>query len=234
MIVHEYGHSLQDQAVPNFAAASRGRLDGRGLRRLHGRGDVGPDRPAAARVRHLHLRLGRDLLLDDSTCGRRADNADRPQERPRRKCEGDRSTASARSGRATLFELRAALGDDTNGQSIMDRVVLESNFMLADGRELRGRRRALLAADQLLYARRPRAPRSTRRDRAALQRQLLSASALLLARLRGRRAARPKKTGPPGLREGRPGGPIGSDSELANGCPPRRCRGCPRRAVSRP
>ena len=50
-----------------------------------------------------------------------------------------------------LLELRAALGDDTQGQSVMDRVVLESHFMLAKRSSFHDGARALIAADRLLY-----------------------------------------------------------------------------------
>ena len=43
VIVHEYGHSLQDQAVPGFGRSLAGGRDRRGLRRLPGGGDVGAD-----------------------------------------------------------------------------------------------------------------------------------------------------------------------------------------------
>ena len=53
---------------------------------------------------------------------------------------------------SALYELRVLLGNDANGQSVMDRVVLESHFMLAPRISFRDAARALLAADQLLYA----------------------------------------------------------------------------------
>ena len=53
---------------------------------------------------------------------------------------------------SALFELRVALGNDTNGQSVMDRVALESNFLLTKKSGYKDGGRALLAADQLLYA----------------------------------------------------------------------------------
>jgi hypothetical protein len=53
---------------------------------------------------------------------------------------------------STLFELRQALGVDTNGQSIMDRVVLEANFTNSKGTSFKSFAKGMLAADQLLYA----------------------------------------------------------------------------------
>ena len=53
---------------------------------------------------------------------------------------------------SALYELRVALGNDTNGQSVMDRVVLESHFMYTPRLTFRDAAQALLAADQALYA----------------------------------------------------------------------------------
>jgi hypothetical protein len=68
----------------------------------------------------------------------------------KRKCGGDpHCIGEAWSG--MLWKLRAALGLDLNGQSIVDRDILESHFMLTRKSNFRDGARALLAADQSLY-----------------------------------------------------------------------------------
>ena len=51
-----------------------------------------------------------------------------------------------------LLDLREALGNDLAGHSVMDRVVLEANFMGSSKSNYKSTGKALLAADQLLYA----------------------------------------------------------------------------------
>ena len=51
-----------------------------------------------------------------------------------------------------LYELRGVLGNDPQGRSVMDRVVLESHFMLGKRSGFGDGARALIAADELLYA----------------------------------------------------------------------------------
>ena len=65
VIVHEYGHSLQDQAAPSFAAdAARAATMGEGFGDYMAAAMSALDHRRQP-VRHLHLRLGRDLLLAD-------------------------------------------------------------------------------------------------------------------------------------------------------------------------
>ena len=73
------------------------------------------------------------------TCGRRADRTLRRQEGARRSATR-RSTASARSGRRLCSGCATALGNDAGGQSIMDRVVLEANFLLHQKSNFKRRR----------------------------------------------------------------------------------------------
>ena len=150
VIVHEYGHSLQDQAVQGFGARRRGGVDGRGVRRLPGGGDVGADHRRRPAVRPLHLRLGRRLLFRERvrSPGRQGARPG-PGEAP---LLGARSTAWARSGRAPCTSSAALLGADPQVRSVIDRVVLESHFMLGRRAKFSDGARALIAADELLYA----------------------------------------------------------------------------------
>ncbi len=149
VIVHEYGHSLQDQAVRGF---------GRGLE-AGSMGEGFGDYLAAAMSA---LTTGGDPRFDpcifdwdgvsysQDGCGRRADRAFDLRQAKRRcsrmvHCLGEVWSSA-------LYELRGKLGLDQQGRSVTDRVVLESHFMLGRRAKFRDGARALIAADALLYA----------------------------------------------------------------------------------
>jgi hypothetical protein len=149
VIIHEYGHSLQDQAVHGF-----GRSIGAGSM-----GEGFGDYLAAAMSA---LRTGGNAEFDAcifdwdavsytrSGCGRRADKAIHLK-RAKRRC-GLEIHCVGEVWSSALFELRGLLGNDPQGRSVMDRVVLESHFMLGKRSGFKEGARALLAADELLYA----------------------------------------------------------------------------------
>ena len=149
VIVHEYGHSLQDQAAPGSLQKREGATMGEGF------GDY---------VAAMMSALGTggspfDTCIFDwdgisysptGTCGRLADrtyDVDKAEQKCRKEihCVGEVWSS-------TLFALRSLLGTDAQGRSVMDRVTLESNFMLTKKSNFADGARALLAADQLLYA----------------------------------------------------------------------------------
>ena len=148
MIVHEYGHSLQDQAVKGFG-------------RSVGAGSIGEgfgDYLAAAMSAQ---RTGADARFDAcifdwdgvsysrSGCGRRADRGF-GLPRAKRRC-GNEIHCLGELWSSALYELRGRLGDDAQGRSVGDRVVLESNLLLGKRSGFHDAARALLGADDLLY-----------------------------------------------------------------------------------
>ena len=149
VIVHEYGHSLQDQAVHGFGRSLAGGTIGEGF------GDYNAAMMSA-------LTTGGDLessvcIFDwdgisysKNGCGRRADKA-LNLTKAKQKCQLE-IHCMGEVWSSALYELRVALGTDANGQSVMDRVIFESHFMLAPRISFRDAAKALLAADQLLYA----------------------------------------------------------------------------------
>jgi hypothetical protein len=149
VIVHEYGHSLQDQAVPKFGrslgAASMGEGFGDYLAAAMSALVTGGEPRFDACVFDWDA-----ISYSVNGCGRRTDKAiDR--KRAERRCQLEiHCVGEAWSG--ALYELRVALGDDPQGRSVMDRVVLESHFMLGKRSGFGDGARALLAADGLLYA----------------------------------------------------------------------------------
>jgi fungalysin metallopeptidase (M36) len=148
VIIHEYGHSVQDQQVHFFGT----RLEGASM------GEGWGDYLAAVMSA---LVTGGNSSFDpcmfewdatsytDNDCARRTDKAVNLKT-AKRKCQGDpHCLGEVWSG--ALWRLRAALGLDLDGRSIADRVALESHFMLARKSNFRDGARALVAADQLLY-----------------------------------------------------------------------------------
>lgn len=149
VIVHEYGHSLQDQASAGSLQTRQGATMGEGF------GDY-----IAAAMSNLTTgpSVFDTCIFDwdgisyspDGTCGRSAD-VGLDVKKAERKC-GKEIHCVGQVWSSILFELRTALANDINGQSIMDRVVLESNFLLTRKSNFKAGGAALLAADQLLYA----------------------------------------------------------------------------------
>lgn len=148
VIVHEYGHSLQDQAVQGF---------GRGVQ-AGSMGEGFGDYLAAAMSA---LRTGGDPEFDacifdwdgvsysPTGCGRRADKS-RTLGQAKRRC-GREIHCLGETWSGALYELRGLLGDDPQGRSVVDRITLESHFMLARRAKFEQGARALIAADELLY-----------------------------------------------------------------------------------
>ncbi len=148
VIIHEYGHSLQDQASPKSLQTRQGATMGEGF----------GDYLAAAMSALVTGGSPFDTCIFDwdgisysptGTCGRRADrgyDVKKAEQKCRKEihCVGEVWSSA-------LFELRTALGNDPGGQSVMDRVVLESNFLLTKKSNFKDGAKALLAADQLLY-----------------------------------------------------------------------------------
>ncbi|HEX5955392.1 MAG TPA: M36 family metallopeptidase, partial [Solirubrobacterales bacterium] len=149
VIVHEYGHSLQDQAVKGafgrtIATGSMGEGFGDYLAAAMSALVTGGN-PGDACIFDWD-----SISYSPTGCGRRADRALTLKRAERRCLLEIHCVGEAWSG--LLYELRAALGADTLGQSVMDRVVLESHFMLGRRSSFRDGARALIAADELLYA----------------------------------------------------------------------------------
>jgi hypothetical protein len=150
VIVHEFGHAVQNQQVKGFGARLQGRAMGEGF------GDY------LAAVMSSQM-TGGSLEFDpcifewDATsyaqgdpCVRRT-NLPLTLPRAQRRCLDD-IHCQGQAWSSTLWELRGALGADAQGRPIVDRVLLESHYMLTRRAGFRDGARALLAADDLLYA----------------------------------------------------------------------------------
>jgi len=148
VIIHEYGHALQDRAVHLFGSRLQGASIGEGW---------GDYLAAAMSFQATGGNPAFDPCMFEwdavsytaNECARRTDKAITLKAANRHCAEEPHCIGEAWSG--ALWELRGGLGLDASGLSIVDRVVLESNFMLARKATFRDAARALLAADQLLY-----------------------------------------------------------------------------------
>ena len=128
VIVHEYGHSLQDQASPGSLQKREGATMGEGF------GDYVAAMMSALTTGGSPF----DTCIFDwdgiSYSPDRAPAAGSPNrtydvEKAERRCRKEIHCVGE-VWSSTLFGLRIALGNDPQGHSIMDRVALESNFML--------------------------------------------------------------------------------------------------------
>jgi hypothetical protein len=150
VIAHEYGHSLQDQAAPGSLNTGR-----QGGTLAEGYGDY-----MAAAMSALTTGGSKwDACIFDwdgipysptGTCGRTADT-NKNVEKAEKQCAKEIHCVGEVYS-SMLLDLRTALGNDADGHSIMDRVVLEANFMGSRKTNYRSTGKALLAADDMLYA----------------------------------------------------------------------------------
>ncbi len=147
--VHEYGHSLQDQAVHGFGRSLAGGTIGEGfgdyVAAMMSALTTGGDQESSVCIFDWD-----GISYTRDGCGRRADKS-LDIKKAKVKCAFE-IHCMGEVWSSALYELRVLLGNDANGQSVMDRVVLESNFMLAPRISFRDAARALLGADQVLYA----------------------------------------------------------------------------------
>jgi hypothetical protein len=149
VIVHEYGHAIQDQQVHLFGERLEGASMGEGF----------GDYLAAAMS---SLATGGNPQFDpcmfewdavsytSNECARRTDRSWTKQSAERRCFKDPHCLGEAWS--SALWELRGVLGPDAEGRVVVDRVLIESHFMLSRTSNFRDGARALLAADELLYA----------------------------------------------------------------------------------
>ena len=151
MIIHEYGHSLQDQAAHFFGESLEGASMGEGFGDYLAAVMSIAHRPAATPTSTPACSSGTRRPTRTTRCGRRTDTAlDAAAGRQQRCFDDPHCVGRVWSG--ALWDLRGVLGTDTEGRSVVDRVVLESHFMLDSDSNLRDGARALVAADKLLYA----------------------------------------------------------------------------------
>ncbi|UJA20125.1 hypothetical protein HJD18_07810 [Thermoleophilia bacterium SCSIO 60948] len=150
IIVHEYGHAVQDAQAPGFGRTSQGAAMGEGF---------GDYLAATVGERFSRLPTRFDVCVGewDSTsyqakpsCLRKVDSNLRLRKAQRR-CGGDPHCIGL-PWSAALWDLRAALGEDSEGRMITDRVVVDSHFLMTSRSGFREGVRAMIAVDESLYA----------------------------------------------------------------------------------
>jgi hypothetical protein len=151
IIVHEYGHAIQDAQVPGFGRAIDARSMGEGF----------GDYLAAAASAEFGPgnRQAFDACIGDwdaisyrrkePSCLRRADETWTLGE-ARRKCQRQIHCVGTVWSSA-LLRLRQLLGDDDLGRNVVDRVVLASHFLQSADVKFPQAGRAVECADEMLY-----------------------------------------------------------------------------------
>jgi hypothetical protein len=148
VIVHEYGHAVQDQQVTGFGRRPQGLAMGEGF------GDY------IAAVMSSQSTGGSEkfdpcIFEWDATsytrnrCLRRTDTELTKRQAKRRCFRDEHCVGQAWSG--ALWDLRPLLGSDGAGHVVMDRVLIQSHLLLARNSNFLDGARALIAADDLLY-----------------------------------------------------------------------------------
>jgi hypothetical protein len=155
VIVHEYGHAVQDDQVRFFGSSDEAGAMGEGF------GDYlaatltaeapGTDEENAVCIFDWD---GVSYSFDSPPCGRRADTKDTKNDRapgpPSDPCGGE-IHCWGEVWSSALWDLRVTLGDDGNGDSVLDRALVASHFMLTPGASFEDGAEALIGADEALY-----------------------------------------------------------------------------------
>jgi hypothetical protein len=148
VVIHEFAHALQDSQVSQFGMTDEGGAIGEGFADYMTAvmtavvpGTSGDDQACIFEwdVSPLGVRCARRTDTDATVASVSA-----PPCRLQAHCGG-----LVWSG--ALWTLRGRLGVDAGGHSVMDRVVLQSNFLLTRRAGFRAAAEALLEADQQLY-----------------------------------------------------------------------------------
>lgn len=165
VIVHEYGHAVQDDQNPDAfrafgnAVGAMGEGFGDYLAAAHSTELVGFDPEWTPCIMEWDA-TSYDDNFEPGICLRRADingvdpggwdDADTVSER-QALCGAFNIHCVGQVWSSALLKLRQALGDDASGRSIIDRIVLGSHFMLPSNPDFAEASAALIAADDDLY-----------------------------------------------------------------------------------
>jgi len=148
IVIHEYGHAMQDSQVPQFGSDPEGGAIGEGF------GDYMAAVMTAAipgtSADSQACIFDWDAVSLGVECLRRTDSAATVASVKAPPCEGEIHCAGEVWSGA-LWKLRGELGNDSVGQPVMDKVVLQSNFLLTPDADFKSASEALLVADQQLY-----------------------------------------------------------------------------------
>jgi Fungalysin metallopeptidase (M36)/Peptidase propeptide and YPEB domain len=159
VVTHEYGHAIEDAQVHNFGDGAEGGALSEGW------GDytaamMSAQTPGTSYENDVCIFEWDSISYDPfGTCDRRADETQTLQQ-GQAECTPHRHGVpigepeihcTGQVWSSTLFALRTELGNDAAGRSVLDRVVLTSNFMLPRAPSFAQAGQALLDADAALY-----------------------------------------------------------------------------------
>jgi len=143
VIVHEYGHAVQDDQVPGFGTSLQGRAMGEGF----------GDYLSAAIAKTFRPRGGFDACLTEwfalgfgDSCLRRVDWNLQAGDVPPDCIDSSDEHCVGESWSGVLWDIRSAIGATT-----ADRLVIQSHFSLTGSADFAEGSRALLSADRQLY-----------------------------------------------------------------------------------
>jgi hypothetical protein len=152
VIIHEYGHSIQDNQVPGYGTGLEGRALGEGF---------GDYLAAAASTELSGAPAPWNVCIFDwdgiswgsgtPKCGRRADIADTTLAARKTFCGPSNIHCVGQIWSTSLYKLRTAIGDDSDGKNAMDRIVLFSHFLELTGVDFAAAANAVLCADEAWY-----------------------------------------------------------------------------------
>jgi hypothetical protein len=154
VIVHEYGHAVQDDQVPGFGASDEGGAMGEGfgdyLAAATANAFVVPARPAldacVAEWDELGFEEADGDPISDPPCLRRVDGSLTAGDvGPGTSCDGEVHCAGE-TWSGALWAIRATIG-----ATVADRLVIQSHFSLSPSAGFHEGALALLAADETLY-----------------------------------------------------------------------------------
>ena len=155
VIVHEYGHAVQDDQIPNFGgnpAGAMGEGFGDYLAAVHQIRTVGFDPEWAPCIMEWDATSYDDEFTDPpGICLRRADD---PDSRPDQidECGGGfQIHCVGQVWSSSLLDLRQELGDDVGGDSVGDTLVLASHFLLPSNPTFNDAAAAIMEADDAIY-----------------------------------------------------------------------------------